>query len=124
MAPKRSSAGSDGVRPPCLNQAWPRMMVEPATMKLMATPDTIWLPRWVIEAKPCTSAKTDGDEHGHDEADPGRAVDGGCDAGAGEGAGEHLAFKSDVEDAGALGIEAGEAGKQQRHRHADRRVRD
>ena len=32
------------------------MMVEPAAMKLMATPETIWLPRWVIEAKPCTSA--------------------------------------------------------------------
>ena len=31
------------------------MMVEPAAMKLMATPETIWLPRWVIEAKPCTS---------------------------------------------------------------------
>ena len=73
MAPKRSSAGSDGVRPPCWNQACPRMMVEPAAMKLMATPDTIWLPRWVIEAKPWTSASADRDEHGHDEADPGRA---------------------------------------------------
>ena len=24
---------------------------------LMATPDTIWLPRWLIEAKPWTRAK-------------------------------------------------------------------
>ncbi len=28
----------------------------PATKKLMATPETIWLPRLVIEAKPCTQA--------------------------------------------------------------------
>ena len=33
------------------------MMVEPAAMKLIATPETIWLPRWVIEAKPCIMAK-------------------------------------------------------------------
>ena len=41
-----------------------------------------------------------------------------------EGAGQHLALEPDVEDAGALGIEAGEAGEQQRHRHADGRVQD
>ena len=99
------------------------MTVVPATTKLMATPDTIWLPRLVIEAKPCTSAKKTATSDGGAEAEPGGAGDG-CDAGAGEGAGQHLAFKSDVENAGALGIEAGEAGKQQRHRHADRRVRD
>ena len=32
------------------------MTVEPAATKLIATPETIWLPRWVMEAKPCTSA--------------------------------------------------------------------
>ena len=58
MALKRAGPESAGVRPPCLNQAWPRMMVEPAAMKLMATPETIWLPRWVIEAKPCTIARS------------------------------------------------------------------
>jgi hypothetical protein len=29
----------------------------PAARKFMATPETIWLPRAVIEAKPCSSAK-------------------------------------------------------------------
>ena len=29
---------------------------------MIATPETIWLPRWVIEAKPCTSAKRDRDD--------------------------------------------------------------
>ena len=43
-------------------------------------------------------------------------------AAAGEGAGQHLALEADVEDAGALGIEPGKAGKQQRHRDADGRV--
>ena len=33
------------------------MMVEPAAMKLIATPETIWLPRCVIEAKPWTSPR-------------------------------------------------------------------
>ena len=115
---------SAGVRPPCWNQAWPRMMVEPAAMKLMATPETIWLPRWVIEAKPCTSANSDRDRRSP-MASPSQAepVDRGGRR-AGEGAGQHLAFEPDVEDAGALGIEAGEAGEQQRHRQADGRVEE
>jgi hypothetical protein len=33
---------------------------------------------------------------------------------AGEGAGQHLAFEADIEDAGAFGIEAGKASEQQR----------
>ena len=97
------------------------MMVEPAAMKLIATPETIWLPRWVIEAKPWTSAKNDRDQDRGGEPDPGRAGDRGRGR-AGKGAGQHLALEADVEDAGALGIEAGEAGKQQRHRQADGRV--
>ena len=40
---------------------------------LMATPETIWLPRWLMEAKPWTSAKaTDAPDAG-EKADPGRA---------------------------------------------------
>ena len=97
------------------------MMVEPAAMKLMATPETIWLPRWVIEAKPCTSASSTEITIAAREAEPGGAGDRGGGA-AGKGAGQHLALEADVEDAGALGIEAGEAGKQQRHRDADGRV--
>ena len=80
----------------------------------MATPETIWLPRWVIEAKPCTSAKaTETSDRGKSpsQAEP---VDAATAAG-GEGADQHLAFEADVENAGALGIEPGEAGEQQRH---------
>ena len=79
-------------------------------MKLIATPETIWLPRWVIEAKPCTSEKSDGDDDRRPEPEPGRAGDGG-DGGGGEGGDQHLALEADVEDAGALGVEAGEAAK-------------
>ena len=94
------------------------MMVEPAAMKLMATPETIWLPRWVIEAKPWTSAIST--EITIAAARPIQAIAGHRGGGAaGEGAGQHLALEADVEDAGALGIEAGEAGEQQRHRDAD-----
>ncbi|ESY03834.1 hypothetical protein X753_20135 [Mesorhizobium sp. LNJC399B00] len=35
------------------------MMAEPAATKLMATPETIWPPQWVSEAKLCTSANND-----------------------------------------------------------------
>jgi len=51
---KRDSGDSCGVRPPWPNQACPSTMVMPAMKKLIATPETIWLPRLVIEAKPCT----------------------------------------------------------------------
>jgi hypothetical protein len=40
-----------------LNQVSPNCAVMPAAMKLIATPETIWLPRCVMEAKPWTSAK-------------------------------------------------------------------
>ena len=40
----------------------------------------------------------------------------------GEGGGEHLALEADVEDARALGVEAGEAGEQQRGREAQARA--
>jgi hypothetical protein len=33
------------------------MAVSPAASMLMATPDTIWLPRWLMAAKPWISAK-------------------------------------------------------------------
>lgn len=42
-------------------------------MKLMATAKTIWPPRWVIQAKPCTSAKIHGGRYGGAQAEPGRA---------------------------------------------------
>ena len=91
-------------------------------MKLMATPETIWLPRWVIEAKPWTSAISTeiSDRGAQARARPSRMT--AAAAAAGEGAGQHLAFEADVENAGALGVEAGEAGEQQRHRDADGRV--
>src|SRR5918993_5555932 len=56
MPPKRSGPSSGGVRPPCPYQALPTIAVSPAASMLMATPETIWLPRWLIAAKPCTSA--------------------------------------------------------------------
>ena len=46
----------------------------------------------------------------------------GGDGRGAEGGGQHLAFEADVEDAGTLGIEAGEAGQQQRRREPDGRV--
>ena len=54
---KRPSVPICGVRPPWPNQAWPSTTVRPAATKLSATPETIWLPRLVMTAKPCTSAK-------------------------------------------------------------------
>ncbi len=58
ISPKRAAFGSCGVRPPCPNQALPRIAVSPEASTLTATPETIWLPRCVIAAKPWTSAKT------------------------------------------------------------------
>ncbi len=55
------------------------------------------------------------------QAGPGRSGDGRhrrrCERG-----GEQLAFEADIDNAGALGIEAGEAGQDQRYREADGRV--
>ncbi len=39
--------------------------------------------------------------------------------GGGEGADQHLAFEADVDDAGALRPQAGEAGEDQRHAEPD-----
>ena len=60
----------------------------------------------------------DRDAEAGEEAEPDVAGDRG-DGGGAEGGGQHLALEADVEDAGALGIEAGEAGEQQRRREAD-----
>ncbi len=58
------------------------------------------------------------------QAEPGGAGDGRDARRTREGGGQHLAFEADVEDPGALGIEAGEAGEQQRHGDADGGVED
>src|SRR5882757_1207837 len=55
---RRWSPTRGGVWPPRLNQAVPSTTVRPAARMLMATPLTTWLPRWVIQAKPCSSAIT------------------------------------------------------------------
>jgi hypothetical protein len=55
---KRPSPETCGVRPPWPNQAWPSTTVSPAATKFSATPEMIWLPRLVIEAKPWISEKT------------------------------------------------------------------
>jgi len=60
-------------------------------------------------------------QDGHAEADEGGMKDRGC-CSAGKSTDQHLAFKTDVEDAGPFGIKAGETGKQQRHREADGRI--
>ena len=60
-------------------------------------------------------------EDAGEEPDPGRAGDRREGAG-GEGGGQHLALEADVEDAGALGEEAGEAGEEQRRREAEARA--
>ena len=92
--------------------------VSPEARKLMATPEMSWLPLSVIEATPCSAASRLEASDAGEEADPGRAGHRGEGAG-GEGGGQHLALEADVEDAGALGVEAGEAGEQQRRREAE-----
>ncbi len=47
---KRESLLSCGVLPPCENQVVPSTMVRPDTRMLMAMPDTMWLPAWVMQA--------------------------------------------------------------------------
>ena len=58
--PSKREAGvvSWGVRPPCAYQAWPTVAVNPAASMLMAAPETIWLPRASIDAKPCARPNT------------------------------------------------------------------
>ena len=100
------------------NQFCPMSAVRPEARKLIATPEMSWLPLSVIEAKPCSSASSARGDDAGEKPDPGRAGDRREGAG-GEGGGEHLAFEADVEDAGALGVEPGEAGEQQRRREAE-----
>jgi hypothetical protein len=89
--------------------------VAPSAMKLIATPETIWLPRWVIEAKPCTSARQT--ETKTAAASPIRAEAGDRRGGAaGKGGGQHLALEPDVENARPLGVEAGKRRQDQRDR--------
>ena len=87
----------------------------------MATPEMSWLPLSVIEAKPCSDREQARGGDAGEKPDPGRAGHRREGAG-GEGGGEHLALEADVEDAGALGVEAGEAGEQQRRREAEARA--
>jgi hypothetical protein len=54
---KRASCPTEGVWPPRANQAMPSTTVSPETRMLMATPLTTWSPRWVMQAKPCSSAR-------------------------------------------------------------------
>ena len=44
------AGGSAGVRPPSRNHSLPSTTASPAASMLMATPETTWLPRWLIEA--------------------------------------------------------------------------
>ena len=84
---------------------------------LMATPETIWLPRWEIAAKPWTRASAV--EARMPAARPAQAEPVACAAGGGrEGGDQHLALQPDVDDAGALGPESGKAGGEQRDREA------
>ena len=102
------------------NQFWPMSAVRPEARKLIATPEISWLPLRVIEARPWSSASRQRGEDAGEEPDPGRSGDRREGAG-GEGGGQHLALEADVEDAGALGEEAGEAGEQQRRREPEAR---
>ncbi len=56
---------------------------------------------------------------GRQQAEPDIAGDRG-DGGGREGAGQHLALQSDIDDPGALGEQPGEARQDQRHGHPDR----
>ena len=65
---------------------------------LRATPETIWLPRWLMQAKPCRSAKAS--EAMMAAASPTRrATEGARRRRRREGRGQHLALEPDVDDA-------------------------
>ena len=95
----------------------------PAASMLMATPAMSWLPLSVMAATPCSRAVVERHRHAGEQAEPGRAGHG-SDGAGGEGSGQHLALEADIEQAGALGIHAGQAGQQQRRRQADGGVED
>ena len=87
---------------------------------MIATPEISWLPLSVIDASPWIADSAPEATMPAKQPDPGRARDRGEGAG-GEGRGQHLALEADVEDAGALGIEPGEAGEQQGRRQPQAR---
>ena len=81
----------------------------------MATPEMIWLPLERDRGNAVEHRHEDRDADAAEQAEPGVAGDH-RDGGGAERRRQHLALEADVEDARALGIEAGEAGKQQRRR--------
>ena len=115
---KRPLGGSCGVRPPCANHWMPRKVVRPAASMLMATPAMSLVALEGDGGDALEAGGADRDAEAGEEAEPDVAGDRG-DGGSAEGGGQHLALEADVEDAGALGIEAGEAGEQQRRREPD-----
>ena len=100
--------------PPRLNQSG-RERCQARGSKLSATPEMIWLPLRLIEARPWMPENIIETPTPAEQAEPDIAGDRGNDGG-GEGGGQHLALEPDIDDAGALGIEAGEAGEDQRRR--------
>ena len=90
-------------------------------MMLSAMPETTWLPRLVMQAKPWTMASKIENSGAGGEAEPGGAGDRGG-RGGGERRAQHLALEPDVDHARALGEQAGERGEHQRRREPDGRV--
>jgi len=112
---KRASGGSAGVWPPCRNHAMPNTMVSPAARILIATPLTTWLPRWVMQAKPCSSASTWAiriPAASPTTAEPLTEAA----AAAGERGCEHLAFEPDVDQPATLAKQRAERAQDQRRR--------
>ena len=81
----------------------------------------IWLPRWVMQAKPCTrliATDTPTAASSPRYTDPGH----GCDRPGRERAPEELPFERDVDDPGALREEPGEGAEDEWGREPQGRV--
>ena len=98
----------------------PSTTVRPAARMLMATPLTTWLPRWVMQAKPCSKRHRLGGGDAGGDAQPGRAGDR-RDRGGEERRHQHLAFEPDIDDAAALREQPAHGAQDQRRRDAQRR---
>ena len=115
MGRKRPSGGSDGVRPPSLNQVIAQHHGKPCRQHVDGDAGDHLVAALVDRGIAMHQRKAHRDEDGEEESDPGRAIDR-RGRGRDEGGGQHLALEPDVDDAGPFRPQAREAGQHQRHR--------
>ncbi len=97
--------------------------VRPETMMLMATPETTWSPRWVMQAKPCSSdsiAPTTTAAARPSQAEPVSAAT----TAAAKAGRQHLALEPDVDDARSFGDQTGHRAEDERRREPDGRAEE